>query len=74
MSQYKTTSLEYLSCEQATSVCGEVTDVVISAKVLGTLLPKFDHVVAAIEQLKNLDKLTIDELSGSLLTHEVRIN
>lgn len=49
---------------------GEVTKV---SKVLRTLSPKFEHVVA-IEEANDHDKLTIDELSGSLQTHKDRIN
>ena len=35
---------------------------------------KFDVVVAAIEEAKDLEKLIVDELMGSLLSHEVRID
>ncbi|XP_019451815.1 PREDICTED: uncharacterized protein LOC109353913 [Lupinus angustifolius] len=35
-------------------------------KIFRTLHPKFDHIVTAIEEAKNLDNLTIIELQGSL--------
>ena len=35
---------------------------------------KFDVVVAAIEEAKDLEKLTVDESMGSLLSHEARID
>ena len=43
-------------------------------KVLRSLSTKFDVVVAAIEEAKDLEKLTVDELMGSLLSHEARID
>ncbi|XP_019451831.1 PREDICTED: uncharacterized protein LOC109353929 [Lupinus angustifolius] len=53
--------------------CGEtLMEQHVVEKILRTLHPKFDHVVAAIEEAKDLDNLTIDELQGSLEVHEQR--
>lgn len=52
-------------------------DTVPKAMVVGKLLRslgrKFNHVVTAIEESKDLSKLTMDEVSGSLLAHEARL-
>jgi gag-polypeptide of LTR copia-type len=47
---------------------------IVVTKVLRSLTPKFDHVVAAIEESKNLDVYSFDELMGSLQTHESRMS
>ena len=42
-------------------------------KVLHSLISRFDYVVCVIEESKDLDALTFEELEGSLLAHELKI-
>ena len=49
-------------------------DVVVVEKILRSLTPKFDYVVCSIEEFKDTDTLTIDELQSSLLVHEQRMS
>ncbi|KAG6481465.1 hypothetical protein ZIOFF_058069 [Zingiber officinale] len=55
--------------------CGdEVPDKKVVEKVLRSLPQKFEHVVAVIEETKNLRELSVYELMGSLEAHERRIS
>jgi hypothetical protein len=54
--------------------CGEaVTDSLKVEKVITGLTPKFDSLVAAIEQSKDLDTLKLEQLIGSLEAHELKL-
>ncbi|XP_039140523.1 uncharacterized protein LOC120277740 [Dioscorea cayenensis subsp. rotundata] len=46
----------------------------VVSKVLQSLAPKFDWVAVAIEESKEIAKLTLDDLCGTLQAHEVRVN
>ncbi|RDX93349.1 hypothetical protein CR513_24400, partial [Mucuna pruriens] len=48
-------------------------NVAIVEKILRSMTPKFDYVVCSIEESKDIDTLTIDELQSSLLVHEQRM-
>ncbi|XP_075481356.1 uncharacterized protein LOC142522083 [Primulina tabacum] len=48
-------------------------DVAVVEKILRSMTPKFDYVVCSIEESKNIDILTIDELQSSLFVHEQRM-
>jgi precorrin isomerase len=47
-----------------------LTDARVVEKILRSLTDNFENVVCAIEESKNLAKLTVDEFVGSLETHE----
>ena len=54
--------------------CGEeMKDQLIVEKVLCTLTARFDHVVVAMEESKDLESLKVEELQGSLEAHEQRL-
>lgn len=46
-----------------------ITDPRVVEKILRTLTDKFENVVCAIEEPKNLEEMTIDDLIGSLEAH-----
>jgi hypothetical protein len=51
----------------------DIPDQKIVEKVLRSLPEKFNMVIVAIEELKDLTTFTIDQLLGSLLSHEARL-
>ncbi|XP_012441911.1 uncharacterized protein LOC105766915 [Gossypium raimondii] len=51
----------------------KLEDVVIVEKILCSLTPKFNYMVCSIEESKDIDFLSIDELQGSLLVHEIKL-
>ncbi|RVW79986.1 hypothetical protein CK203_047441 [Vitis vinifera] len=51
----------------------KMEDVTVIEKILRSMTPKFNYVVCSIEESKDLDELSINELQGSLLVHEQKI-
>ena len=49
-----------------------LTDAQVVKKILRTLTNNFESIVCTIEESKDLATLTVDELAGSLETHEQR--
>jgi len=48
------------------------TDARVVEKILRSLTDDFENVGCAIEESRNLEEMTIDDLSGSLEAHEQR--
>lgn len=54
--------------------CGEtITDKMIVEKIMCMLTYQFDHVIVAIQESNNLETLKLEDLTGSLEAHELRI-
>lgn len=51
----------------------KLDDVAVIEKILRSMTRKFDYVVCSIEELNDIDSLSIDELQSSLLVHEQRM-
>lgn len=51
----------------------KVNEKMIVQKVLRSLLDHFDAKVRAIEEIKYLDSLSMDELHGNLIAYEMRV-
>jgi len=52
----------------------KMKDVTIVEKILRSLTPTFDYVVCAIEESKDIDAFSLDELQSSLLVHKQKMN
>jgi uncharacterized lipoprotein YehR (DUF1307 family) len=50
----------------------DLDETLVVQKVLRSILLKFDAKVSAIEETRDLTKMTMDELHGSLITYEMR--
>ncbi|KAL5816417.1 hypothetical protein ACOSQ3_024795 [Xanthoceras sorbifolium] len=50
-----------------------LTDMRISEKILRSLDPKFDFIVVALEETKDLETMSVEELVGSLQAHEQKV-
>lgn len=54
--------------------CGDaIDDVKIVEKILRSLTDNFNYVVCSIEESKDIDNLTVDELQASLQIHERKV-
>jgi hypothetical protein len=51
-----------------------LTNLTIIEKIIRSMTFKFDYVVCSIEESKDLDVISIDELQSSLVVHEQRMN
>lgn len=51
-----------------------MTDVTVVEKILRSLTDNFNYVVCAIEESKDIDAMSIDELQSSLIVHEQKFN
>ena len=52
----------------------DIKDKIVVEKVLISLFTKFYVEATTIEKAKDLESLTVEELMGSLLSHEARID
>ncbi|XP_038695449.1 uncharacterized protein LOC119992727 [Tripterygium wilfordii] len=52
----------------------QMRDVTIVEKILRSLTDKFNYIVCSIEESKDVDALTIDELQSSLIVHEQKFH
>jgi RNase H-fold protein (predicted Holliday junction resolvase) len=51
----------------------KMDDTVIVEKILRSLSSKYDYVVCSIEESKDIEALSLDELQSSLLVHKQKM-
>ncbi|XP_049406033.1 uncharacterized protein LOC125869606 [Solanum stenotomum] len=61
------------NCQQDRIHGERLEDVTIVEKIMRSMLPKFNFVICSIEESKDLDTLSLDELQNSLMVHEQKI-
>ena len=52
----------------------KMADVTIIEKILRSMTTKFNYVICSIEESKDTNSMSIDELQSSLLVHEQKMN
>ena len=62
------------SVTQMRSYDEDIKDQKVVKKIVRSLTPKFNHMVVAIEESKDLSIFFVSELLGSLQSHEDRLN
>ena len=58
---------------QMTKNGDSITNLMMIEKVLITFAPRFDHIVVALEEFKDLDIMKIEDLQTSFEAHELRL-
>ncbi|XP_050384597.1 retrovirus-related Pol polyprotein from transposon TNT 1-94 [Argentina anserina] len=52
----------------------QMDDATVVDKILQSLTEKFNYIACSIEESKNIDEMSVDELQSSLLVHEQKLN
>jgi gag-polypeptide of LTR copia-type len=58
---------------QMKSLGEKIEDMRVIEKILRSLNAKFNHVVVAIEESKDIDSMMVDKLNESLVAHDERM-
>lgn len=69
---------DYVTCvgelvNQMKMLGDTVSEAMVVKKVLRSMRPKFNHVVKAIEESRNITRLMLDEIIGYLSSHKMRL-
>jgi len=52
----------------------QLVDTTIVEKILRSLTEKYNYIVCSIEELKDIDVMSVDELQSSLIVHEQKFH